>query len=80
MPCRAAPTRKCAQVDALLAAVATGSASAALSALHIGLLRLLQADAEEAHASGALQVSVRVFLCSRVFVCFVPTKVKLSAK
>jgi hypothetical protein len=39
-------------LDELLAAVAEGSRSPMLSELHVGLLRLLQADAEEAHAGG----------------------------
>ncbi|GAB4814610.1 hypothetical protein N2152v2_001656 [Parachlorella kessleri] len=42
-------------VDELLTAVASGASSALLSTLCCGLLRLVQADSEEAHAAGALQ-------------------------
>ena len=45
-----------ATVDELLAAVALGERSRLLGEIHVGLLRLLQADMEEAHASGATQV------------------------
>ncbi len=43
-------------VDALLAAVGRGSTSALLGAVHIAMLRVLQADMEDAHASVVLQV------------------------
>lgn len=43
-------------VDELLGAVAAGAASRLLGEVHIALLRLLQADMEEAHALGAVQV------------------------
>ncbi|EIE24672.1 hypothetical protein COCSUDRAFT_46901 [Coccomyxa subellipsoidea C-169] len=44
-----------ATVDELLAAVVLGERSRLLGEIHVGLLRLLQADMEEAHASGATQ-------------------------
>ncbi len=49
------PAHAALQVDQLFEALASGASSQLLAALHTGLLRLLQADAEEAHASGALQ-------------------------
>ena len=42
-------------LDDLLVAALEGAASRLLGELHVGLLRLLQADIEEAHASGILQ-------------------------
>ena len=42
--------------EALVGAVAAGGRSRLLGQIHIALLRLLLADMEEAHASGALQV------------------------
>ncbi|KAK9817548.1 hypothetical protein WJX74_003802 [Apatococcus lobatus] len=42
-------------LDDLLAAAIEGASSRLLGELHVGLLRLLQADMEEAHASGILQ-------------------------
>lgn len=45
-----------ATVDELLCAVVLGERSRLLGEIHVGLLRLLQADMEEAHASGATQV------------------------
>ncbi len=44
-------------LDDLLAAAMEGASSRLLGELHVGLLRLLQADMEEAHASGILQAS-----------------------
>ncbi len=43
-------------VEELLAGLVAGSASRLLGEVHIALLRLLQADMEEAHALGAVQV------------------------
>lgn len=48
---------RCFSLDDLLAAALEGVASRLLGELHVGLLRLLQADMEEAHASGILQAS-----------------------
>lgn len=45
-----------ATVDELLTAFALGERSRLLGEIHVGLLRLLQADMEEAHASGVSQV------------------------
>lgn len=45
-------------VDELLQAVVAGDKSRLLGEIHVGLLRLLQADMEESHATGALQVGV----------------------
>lgn len=45
-----------ATVDELLGAVAEGQRSRLLGEVHTALLRLLQADMEEAHATGAVQV------------------------
>jgi hypothetical protein len=42
-------------VDELLAALVAGQSSRLLGEVHVGLLRLLQADMEEAHASGTGQ-------------------------
>lgn len=47
-----------ATVDELLTAFALGERSRLLGEIHVGLLRLLQADMEEAHASGVSQVCV----------------------
>ena len=43
-------------VEELLGALVGGNASRLLGEVHIALLRLLQADMEEAHALGAVQV------------------------
>ncbi len=51
-----------ATVDELLAAVVLGERSRLLGEIHVGLLRLLQADMEEAHASGATQVPILLLL------------------
>ena len=45
-----------ATVDELLTAFALGERSRLLGEIHVGVLRLLQADMEEAHASGVSQV------------------------
>ena len=47
-----------ATVDELLAALAAGQGSRLCGEVHTALLRLLQADMEEAHATGAVQVCV----------------------
>ncbi|KAL3160989.1 hypothetical protein ABBQ38_009378 [Trebouxia sp. C0009 RCD-2024] len=44
-------------LDNLLAAVVTGEQSRLLADVHIALLRLLQMDLEDAHATGAIQAS-----------------------
>ena len=46
----------CLQVDELLAAVLGGTYSSLLGAVHIQLMRVIQADMEEAHATGAQTV------------------------
>ena len=43
----------------LLRAVVDGQRSRLLGELHIGMLRIVQADMEEAHATGAMQVCYR---------------------
>ncbi len=43
-------------VGALLTALQSGQRDPLLTGLHVGLMRLVQADMEEAHASGLLQV------------------------
>ena len=50
-------------VDELLAALAAGESSRLLGEVHVGLLRLLQADMEEAHASGAGQACTLLLSC-----------------
>ena len=42
-------------LDALLDALALGPASPLLADVHVGLLRLLQADAEESHGAGGVR-------------------------
>lgn len=42
-------------LEALVGAVAAGGRSRLLGQIHIALLRVILADMEEAHASGALQ-------------------------
>jgi hypothetical protein len=46
------------RVGQLLQALVDGPRSQLLGELHIGMLRILQADMEEAHATGAMQVHV----------------------
>ena len=52
--------------DLITALMAEGRAGNLLPRVHIALLRLLQADMEEAHAAGAAQVRC---LADRVFAC-----------
>lgn len=43
-------------VNELLQSLLDGTRSSLLAEIHTGLLRVLQADMEEAHATGAMQV------------------------
>ena len=43
-------------VDQLLQSLVDGSRSRLLAEVHIAMLRIVQADMEEAHATGAMQV------------------------
>lgn len=43
-------------MEELIEAVVEGESSRLLGEVHVALLRLLQADMEESHATGAIQV------------------------
>lgn len=51
-------------VHQLLQALIDGEKSRFLGELHIAMLRIMQADMEEAHATGAMQVSFRPVVCT----------------
>ena len=50
-----------------LLAVVNGVQSQLLGEIHIALLRLLQMDLEEAHATGAIQASSPYLVCILLF-------------
>lgn len=50
------PVRRPCSVDEVIEAVVEGESSQLLGEIHVALLRLLQADMEESHATGAIQV------------------------
>jgi DDT domain len=50
------PNRPC-TIEELVQAVVEGESNRLLGEVHVALLRLLQADMEESHATGAIQVS-----------------------